>query len=190
MVSTRKIFDEALGVLDQFHIIFPWDKDPDLNETKELFFSAGENENDASLNDSSAAEEDETDTMGTCQGVDEAKNGAINEYVEFYNDNNEDCHVTEVVQSWTGLDRKVLATTLADRNKYPGTSFCKCPGKHPEPVMVPKGPVRSQCLVLDISRRSNYLDMDQIRAFLDCHVSPEVTRKELEELGDLEKALD
>ena len=40
MVSTRKIVHEALGVLDQFHIIFPWDKDPDLNETNELFFSA------------------------------------------------------------------------------------------------------------------------------------------------------
>ena len=101
MVSTRKIVHEALGVLDQFHIIFPWDKDPDLNETNELFFSAGENENNASLDDSSATGEDEADTMGTCQGVDEAKNEAINEYAEFYDDNNEDCHVTEVVQSWT-----------------------------------------------------------------------------------------
>jgi hypothetical protein len=49
MVSTRKIVDEGLGVSGQFHIIFPGDKDPDLNETDELYFSAGEHEDLGSL---------------------------------------------------------------------------------------------------------------------------------------------
>ena len=49
--------------------------------------------------------------------------------------------------------------------------------------------MRSQRLVLDISRRSSYLEINQIRSFLDHHESAEVTCKELEELGDLERAL-
>ena len=94
------------------------------------------------------------------------------------------------MQFWTGLDPEVLETALTDRwNKNPGTCFCKCPGKHPEPVIVPEGPVRSQRSVLDVSWRSSYLEIDRIRE-LNCHVSAEVTRKELGELGDLEKALE
>ena len=95
-----------------------------------------------------------------------------------------------MVQLWTGLDRDVLETVLADWwNKDPGTCFFKCPGKHLEPIIVPEGPVRSQHSVLDVSRRSSYLEIDQIGAFLDHRVSAEVTRKELQELGDLERAL-
>ena len=40
-----------------------------------------------------------------------------------------------------------------------------------------------------MSRRSSYLEIDRIKTFLDCHEGTEVTRSELEELDDLERAL-
>ena len=102
-----------------------------------------------------------------------------------------DCHAIEVAQSWTGLDHEELETASTDRpNMSPETYSCKGSGKTPELVVVPEGPVRSQHLVLDISQRSSYLEIDRIREFLDCHESAEVTRKELRDLGNLERALD
>jgi hypothetical protein len=96
----------------------------------------------------------------------------------------------EVVQSLAGLNRGVLEKALEDRwNCDPGTCFCTRPGKHPEPTIVPEGSVKSQRSVLDMSRRSSYLEIDRIKTFLDCHEGTEVTRSELEELDDLERAL-
>ena len=40
-----------------------------------------------------------------------------------------------------------------------------------------------------MSRRSSYLEIDRIKTFLDRHKGTEVTRSELEELDDLERAL-
>ena len=57
--DTKKIVDEAVDKSMRFHIL--WDKDPGLDETKEMFFSAGEHENEASLDGSSAPEEDDED---------------------------------------------------------------------------------------------------------------------------------
>jgi hypothetical protein len=49
--------------------------------------------------------------------------------------------------------------------------------------------MKSRRLVLDMSRRSSYLEIDRIKTFLDRHKGTEVTRNELEELDDLERAL-
>ena len=57
--DTKKIVDEAVDKSMRFHIL--WDKDPDLDETNEMFFSTGEHENEASLDDSSATEEADED---------------------------------------------------------------------------------------------------------------------------------
>lgn len=60
-----------------------------------------------------------------------------NESAKFHADDNKDRHT--VVQSWAGLDRGVLEKALRDWwNSDPGTCFCKHPGKHPEPVIVPE----------------------------------------------------
>jgi hypothetical protein len=84
----------------------------------------------------------------------------------------------------------VLERALEDWwNCDPGTCFCTRPGKHPEPAIVPEGSVTSQQLVLDMSQRSSYLEIDRIETFLDCHEGTVVTRSELKELDDLERAL-
>ena len=65
--------------------------------------------------------------------------------------------------------QKKLEVALTDRhNMSLGTYSCKGPGKSPELVVAPEGPVRSQRSVLHISQRSSYLEIDLIREFLDC----------------------
>jgi hypothetical protein len=46
----------ALDISTRFHIVFPGDKDPGLDEKNELFFSDEEHEDGASLNVNSVAE--------------------------------------------------------------------------------------------------------------------------------------
>jgi hypothetical protein len=207
--STKKTINVALDISTRFHIVFPGDKDPGLDETNELFFSDEEPEDGASLNVNSVAEgADEVDAAeseatneyesldgdSTAEEDDEdteAESEAAYEYTESDDVDDEDRHATEVAQSGTGLNNKVLDTALANRREInPGTCSYECPGKTPDPVIAPERLVRSQCLALNKSRRSSYLEIDRIREFLDYHESTKVTRKELEELGNLERALD
>jgi hypothetical protein len=96
----------------------------------------------------------------------------------------------EVVPSWTDLTRGVLEKALTDRwNQDPGVCFCRIPGKHPEPVTVPEGYVKSRRSVFDTSRRSCYIEIDRIRAFVSRYGGLDPTRRELEELDGLRKAL-
>jgi hypothetical protein len=60
-------------------------------------------------------------------------------------------------------------------NRDPGVCFCKNPQKHTEPVIVPNGYVKCRRSVFDTSRRSCYLRIDRIRAFLGCHKSVDAT---------------
>jgi hypothetical protein len=175
-----------------------------------LFFSDEEHEDGASLNVTSVAEgadevdvaeseatDDEYESLDgnlTAEEDDEdteAEREAAYEYTESVDGDDEDRHATEVAQSGTGLNHKVLDTALANRREIsPGTRSYEYPGKIPDPVIAPERLVRSQCSALNISRRSSYLEIDRIREFLDYHESTKVTRKELEELGNLERALD
>ena len=67
--------------------------------------------------------------------------------------------------------------------------FCKNPEKHPEPVIVAKGYIKGRGSVFDTSRRSYYLGIDQIKAFLGSHKSVDATHSKLKELEDLEMTL-
>ena len=127
--DTKKIVDEAVDKSMRFHIL--WDKDPGLDETKEMFFSAGEHENEASLDDSSAAEEDNEDDEAESEATNESEaslDGSSTAEEDDEDDKAEieanDRHAIEVAQSWTGLDSEELETASADRqNMNPGTYF-------------------------------------------------------------------
>jgi hypothetical protein len=192
VASTRWIVDRVLKVSDRYHVALPVGEDSDLDESEdELYFSAREHEDLGVLDDNLGAERVKVDINGACQWVEAAEDDVTDENAEFHADGDEDRHVTtEVVQSWTGLNPGVLKKALEDRwNCDPGTCFCTRPGKHPEPTIVPEGSVKSQQSVLDMSRRSSYLEIDRIKTFLDCHEGTGVSRSELKELDDLERAL-
>jgi hypothetical protein len=60
--------------------------------------------------------------------------------------------------------QKKLEVALTDwKNMSLGKYSCKGPGKSPELVVAPEGPVRSQRSILHISQRSSYLEIDRIR---------------------------
>ena len=146
VTSTRKIVDRVLEVSDQFHVALPDLGDPDLNKS-ELYFFAGEHEDIGALNDNLVAEIGKSNIDGACQGEGVAADDVTND--EFQVDSNEVCQeMREVVQPWTGL---------------------KPPEKPPEPVAVPEGSAKSQRLVLDMSRRSTYVEINPIVTFLDYH---------------------
>ena len=165
MESTRKIVGRVLRISDRFHVASP-DRD-------ELYLSAGEH---GDLIDGTLGTGDVTiDINGACQWTGAAEDDVSD--AELHGNGDKVRRVTaEVVQSGTGLNRGVLETTLEDR-------------WNPEPAIVLEGSVKSQRWVVDMSRRSSYLEIDRIKTFLDCHKGMEVTRSELEELDDLERAL-
>ena len=65
----------------------------------------------------------------------------------------------------------------------------KTDGISTRPVAVPQGSAKSQRLVLDMSRRSTYVEINRIFTFLDYHESAEVTHEELKEPSYMERAL-
>ena len=67
--------------------------------------------------------------------------------------------------------------------------FCKNSGKHPEPVTVLEGYVKSRRSMFDTSRRSCYLEINRIRVFVDRHEGVNTTHGKLKELDDLRRAL-
>ena len=145
--STRRIVDRVLKVSDRYHVALPVGEDSDLDESEdELYFSAREHEDLGVLDNNLGAERVKVDINGACQWVEAAEDDVTDENAEFHADGDEDRHVTtEVVQSWTGLNRGVLEKALEDRwNCDPGMCFCTPPGKHPEPAIVPEGSVKSQ----------------------------------------------
>ena len=84
------------------------------------------------------------------------------------------------------LHAKRLEEAFRERlNRDPGVCFCKNPGKHPEPVTVPNGYVACRRSVFGTSRKSCYLGIDQIMAFVGRHRSVGATHGKLEELGNL-----
>ena len=189
VTSTRKIVDRVSVVSDQFHVALLDLGDPDLNKSDELYFFAGEHEDIGALNDNLVAEIGKINIDGACQGEGVAADDVTND--EFQIDGNEVCQeMREVVQPWTGLNRETLEKALENRwNCDPGTYFCKPLEKPPEPVAVPEGSAKSQWLVLDMSRRSTYVEINPIVTFLDYHESAEVTREELKEPSYMERAL-
>jgi hypothetical protein len=176
--STRRIVDRVLRISDRFHVASPDGEDPELDKSEdELYFSAGEHGD--LIDDTLGAGKVTIDINGACQWTGAAEDDVTD--AEFHADGDEVRHVTtEVIQSGTGLKRGVPETTLED--------LWNC-NTHPEPAIVPEGSIKSRRLVLDMSRRSSYLEIDRIKTFLDRHKGTEVTRSELEELDDLERAL-
>jgi hypothetical protein len=162
--STRKIVDRVLRMSDRFHVASPDDEDPEFNTSEdELYFSAGEHGDH--LNDTLGTGDVTIDINGACQWTGAAKEDVSD--AEVHANGNEVHGVTpEVVQSGTGLNRGILETTLDDRRNC---------NTHPGPAIAPEGAVKSRRSVLDVARRSSYLEMDRIKSFLDRHNGMEVT---------------
>ena len=182
VVSTRRIVDVALKWSGQFYVESPVHEGPGQEETVNEVASG-------TLDD--VVGEDSVNDDGSRQGADTADNDGGDENVGNGADDDEGRHVVkEVVPQWSNLTRGVLEKALTDRwNQDPGVCFCRVPEKHPEPITIPEGYVKSRRSVFDTSRRLCYIEIDRVRAFVSRHNGLDPTRGKLEELGTLRTSL-